>query len=610
MRLSRQTLAYLRAIAEGVPVVTAARAYLVDDGRSAEAAHQGAVQAAVFVARRAGLGSRWRLLRAPLALPRTESNGSSDPATPQLAAPAAKVPTLEEWAEAEGLEDWSADELQALYAERFSHADPRALRKAAQAERLRLSRLELLAQLEAYAVEPPSLSDPVSGWFPEQLAGRLEAAGFHTVGELRSAIAIGGRWWSGVRAFGPKKAQDLAGQILALVGLPPAPGWTAARVGPELSGQAGDNRGTAPQISAANDREAIDAFINARTSSTQTARAYRREAERFLLWLLVERKQPLSGANTDDCRAYMTFLGHVPAEWVSKRHARRLEAGWAPFAGQPSVDSQRYALTVLVALFTWLVRVGYLRSDPWAAINKRLPDDPHKPMATSRAFTPAAWQALIDHLPALKPAAEARMRWLLLFSQATGLRASELVNARRADLTRTDEGHWLQVHGKGAKNRLVAVPSTALEATRAYFRHRGLDLDTASPDTPLLAHLEPQVPGKSLTPEAESEEVREAKKRRALGFIAYRTLYDVLVRFVQSALKASSLSVAEQAHARRASVHWLRHTHATRVAESGLVPPDVLQANLGQADPSTTAHYYRAQEKRRQDMLEAVFGQG
>jgi hypothetical protein len=38
------------------------------------------------------------------------------------------------------------------------------------------------------------------------------------------------------------------------------------------------------------------------------------------------------------------------------------------------------------------------------------------------------------------------------------------------------------------------------------------------------------------------------------------------------------------------------------------VPPDVLQANLGQADPRTTAGYYRAQEQRRQRQMERAFG--
>ena len=35
---------------------------------------------------------------------------------------------------------------------------------------------------------------------------------------------------------------------------------------------------------------------------------------------------------------------------------------------------------------------------------------------------------------------------------------------------------------------------------------------------------------------------------------------------------------------------------------------DVLQANLGHADPRTTSRYFRAQMRRRQEEMEKVFG--
>ena len=36
------------------------------------------------------------------------------------------------------------------------------------------------------------------------------------------------------------------------------------------------------------------------------------------------------------------------------------------------------------------------------------------------------------------------------------------------------DGVWLHVHGKGARNRLVPVPRSALAATERYFAARGL----------------------------------------------------------------------------------------------------------------------------------------
>ncbi|WP_302059383.1 hypothetical protein, partial [Paraburkholderia sp. CNPSo 3274] len=42
--------------------------------------------------------------------------------------------------------------------------------------------------------------------------------------------------------------------------------------------------------------------------SPHTARAYGREAERLLLWAVVERRLPLSSLTAEDATAFRTFL--------------------------------------------------------------------------------------------------------------------------------------------------------------------------------------------------------------------------------------------------------------------------------------------------------------
>lgn len=574
-RLGVHVLAHLRAVAEGIAPGTAARRYLLtatDDG-AALRAHRAAVDTAAAVARRAGLGSRWRLLRV---------------AQLPVVALAAPVP-LEEWAEAKGYGDFSFEELLPLY--EAEHPPSPADRKSRQIERLRQARLALLDELQDFTADPPRLSDAVALWFPDDLAASLRRAGFVMLGELRSAIAVGGRWWRALPGYGPVKARALADQIGALVGWPVAPAW---RADAEQRAQAAD----AGQL--------VESWIAARTQSVQTARAYRREIQRFLVWLLAERRVGLIEVGADDCSAYVAFLRAVPAEWMSRRSAARFTAGWAPFAGQPSVSSQRYALTVLNAFFAWAGRAGALGRNPWELINLRLPDDASAKPETSRAFTPTAWAALQAQLGRLPAPAAARMRWLLVFAQATGLRAAELLRARRADFVARDGGWWLHVRGKGARNRLVPVPRAALQATRAYFEGRGLVWDSAHPNTPLLAALaRPELAGDD--PVHGQVPAPDAEERRRRGFLAYATLAPAFKRFARAAFAGLPFEEREAAHG--ASLHWLRHTHATRAAEKG-VSLDVQQANLGHADPRTTAAYYRAQERRRMEQMEAVFGDG
>jgi integrase len=155
---------------------------------------------------------------------------------------------------------------------------------------------------------------------------------------------------------------------------------------------------------------------------------------------------------------------------------------------------------------------------------------------------------------------------------------AELVGVTRGALAQRDGTWWVGVLGKGARRRFVVLPALGLVATRGYFEARGLDFDSAPPATPLLARL---------------DDTTRAP--------AYTTLAQSLKRLVRRAAADGSLTLAERNTILKTSLHWLRHTHATRAVERQ-VPPDVLQANLGHADPRTTASYYRARA------LEKAFG--
>ena len=234
-----------------------------------------------------------------------------------------------------------------------------------------------------------------------------------------------------------------------------------------------------------------------------------------------------------------------------------------------------------------------MRSDPWALVSKKVnaERDSRRGSPTSKAFTPAAWAALLAALEPPEPGAKTerqplsreRLKWLCTFCEATGLRAAELLTSVRGDVRMTRSGALLNVFGKGSKHREVPVPKQALEETRRYFGLRGIEFDTAPESTPLLASLlDPTKP------------------------MGYDALYGTFTWFVKRAVKRSELSDEDKRAALKASLHWLRHTHATRFAERG-GDLDVLQANLGHSDPRTSARYFRAQIERRQEQLEKAF---
>ncbi|WP_425126318.1 hypothetical protein [Burkholderia gladioli] len=91
-----------------------------------------------------------------------------------------------------------------------------------------------------------------------------------------------------------------------------------------------------------------------------TSRAYRREAERLLLWAIVAKRKPLSSLNTPEAAEYLEqfLVDPQPAErWIGSNWAERFDPAWRPFIGPLSPRSRDTARVMGV----WLVRQPYLR---------------------------------------------------------------------------------------------------------------------------------------------------------------------------------------------------------------------------------------------------------
>lgn len=608
-RLSPAHFAYLRAWAEGLDRGDAARRYLgLEHGHQLRTLHDQAVAHLRAVARRAG-DSRWRLIGMDV--------GASVRGRPAASAGSAlSRPTVAVWAAAQGYDDWSEAEQLALYNAAFSSSgaeDPIVERKLQRAARVRRRQLAVLAELERTAATAPRPTDPISGWFDEASARRLQRAGFVMLGELQQAIRAGGRWWRAMPGIGLVKAARIAAFVDHLlpagraapegctVGQAPRFAESAPTVqlqpvltpalpclAPTLDGSAGSNRALRPPtIAAQTDLQAIRSWVAARARSPRTAAVYEREALRWMLWCALERDKPMSSAGPDDCIEYMRFLQRIPVGWIHRGQRTRLADGWTPFRRQLGLAARRLAVKVLHLMCAWLVEHGrYLDANPWAAVNRALVDGSEQPAPrTSRALTVQAYTCLVEHaqreLDAGRFPAAARNRFIVVWLRHTGLRASELLAARIGDLRTTAAGWLIRVVGKGTKPRDVSVPSPAVRALGEYLASRGLPtLDQCGRDVPLTA-----------TARGEADAPH------------YSAIHASFAAFVRRAMRASNLPPEERDRAARATQHWLRHTYATRFAEAS-GPQDVLMAELGHSDPSTTATYYTAQIERRQAEVE------
>jgi site-specific recombinase XerD len=283
----------------------------------------------------------------------------------------------------------------------------------------------------------------------------------------------------------------------------------------------------------------------------------------------------------------------APRERWSGSPRPRTAPDWRPFAGTLSARSAAYALSVLGALFRWLIEQRYVLANPFSGIKVR-GRTRVAPLDTARGFTEGEWllvRTLADGLEWSygwsEPAAQ-RLRFLLDFAYATGLRTSELVGAMLGDVRLDERGdRWLHLVGKGGRPGKVAVPPLARTALDRYLVARRLPVTPAQwhPKTPLVASLD--------------EEHRNG--------ITGARLWTVMRRFFRHAadvIAADHPALREKL--RCASPHWMRHTHATHALARGAELTSV-RDNLRHASIATTSIYLQSDDVKRARQMSQAF---
>ncbi|GAB5101343.1 phage integrase family protein [Caballeronia sp. HLA56] len=454
----------------------------------------------------------------------------------------------------------------------------------------------------------PDIGDLVELWFSPRTVRALHAYGIVTLADLTVRIPRRRLWWIVIPDLGAASAHAietffaahpaLTERARALIRSEPrgiiVP-WESLRLPHQVDGSAGTFRASAATctLDASNDYDAIHAWLSLHESPA-TQRTYRKEAERLILWAIVERGRALSSLTTEDAVAYRAFLRQPTphARWVGPLRPRT-SPDWRPFAGTLSTRSIAHALSILNALFRWLIEQRYVLANPFSGVKVR---GAARAMAidATRAFTESEWQLIRVIADGLEysygwsvPAAQ-RLRFLLDFGIATGLRLGELVGTTLRQVeTDASDLHWLRVTGKGAKVGKVALPPLAWNALTAYLLARHLPVFQArwNLNTPLIGHLD-------------SDTVRAISGVR---------LWVVLKRFfkqVAQVLNADHPPLADKLRA--ATPHWMRHSHASLALSKGAELTSV-RDNLRHASVATTSIYLHSDDAKRARQMTDVF---
>jgi integrase/recombinase XerC len=275
----------------------------------------------------------------------------------------------------------------------------------------------------------------------------------------------------------------------------------------------------------------LSTLQNERGSSVHTLRAYERELQNFVAFLV-----EMFGAGVEIKRIehqhIRAYLGALYEKGLSKASAAR-------------------ALAAIRSWFKWLARAGHVEQSPAALVAT-----PKLPKHLPRVPTIEQMNRAVDGVSEDFAAWPERDRLIFELLYGCGIRNAELVGIDLKDI------HWaneaILVWGKGRKERYVPLGDAAAQALRAYLPQREARLQTG---------------GK------QSEALLLNAKLRGNGRLTTRSVG----RIVKALAIANGLPA--EVHP-----HTLRHAFGTHMLEEG-ADLRAIQELLGHERLSTTQRY-------------------
>lgn len=320
--------------------------------------------------------------------------------------------------------------------------------------------------------------------------------------------------------------------------------------------------------------------------SSNTLRSYRKELNRFFLWLKYH-DMKIRDLNIVTAQRYLMDLGRehaLPSAWLKENGTTLFsstaaeEVSWLPVSERTAAYSRR----ILTSFLAYACDAGFIGRNPMKLTASPAPVDPRTDMGSVENYlSPATWGWVSKTLEDRTDTPEgARDFWLMMLLYHTGIRREEAAAATVSDIIpdRMTGVPRLKVNGKGGKLRFVTLTETCVRALEDYMSKRpdaeGL-ADTGS--LPLIGRLRGRG-GSRVSPRFIGMMIEGIKKK---------LLPDAPAAFYPE-IEAMT-------------THWMRHTNATHRLAAGASLTST-QDELGHGSIETTRIYARDTiEKRRTD---------
>lgn len=343
------------------------------------------------------------------------------------------------------------------------------------------------------------------------------------------------------------------------------------------------------------DRFAIETWLKSYSQrSAHTVRSFRKEAERFLLWLDATKgsdPRHLPSVGVEEVNGYVDFMvapRHFSDELL-RRHGRTTQ----PFRGPLDRPSLRQAIVILHRMFEALRNVrgpgglAFIQFNPWVLARSLSTDEEDDEI--EQALSDAEWsvvQEVIEGLPqrtSRELAHYHRTRWVFQLLYRAWLRREEAVQLRMGHFVNAKGGWSIKVTGKGRKKSTIVATTKLMSELVLYRRSLGLsDYPGVGEDRPVIL----PVIGKEQP-------------------VSAQTVYLLCCSVFRDAALVMSQRGDEQSAARlmQATPHWLRHTGISHAMDRE-VDPRFVQAQARHSSLKTTAKYDHKGRTLWRDQLE------
>lgn len=359
------------------------------------------------------------------------------------------------------------------------------------------------------------------------------------------------------------------------------------------------------QLEAQTDVAAVTAWLANYWEQPNTFAAYRKESERFMLWVSQVAQRNFADLKHEDLLRYEQFLSDPqPAEHWQMPKGKKYGRGhpqWRPFTGPLSAASRSQSLRILNQLFEWLVKAEHLAHNPLALRARRRRPASALTLST-RILATKELQVIRNYLMWSTTGQESsgtpylaramRDRWLFHLLFLTGMRISEVAENGMASFyqdlqsSETTPTWWLRILGKGNKTRRIPVSSVLLSELALYRKVNGLpSLPVPSEPQPLIMSL---------------DQYQRALSRAAL----HQRIKYVFKRTADYAQTHNLLPEDSLQRLNDASAHWLRHSAGSHMVQDHV---DLLHVRdtLGHASIATTNLYLHSNDAQRHQRTSA-----